>query len=207
MPFILLFAHLITNSFDTKTFFLTLFPQTLSCHFKNSCQIQLNTRKDCAKCRLDKCLAVGMKQSLVAIGETDSSTGSNQAANHLVAGSNNSPAGSQTNQHKIKQPHQQQERRLVMSPPSGYFNSASSSSRSSNIASNNFAPQHQRHQPQSRHHSSSSSASSSSSSPSSFLTSPPPPSSCEHSKTAVSFAPLTFWTFHLPFHPWRYSLR
>lgn len=45
--------------------------QTLACHFKNACDIQLNTRKDCAKCRLDKCLHVGMKQNQVAVSESD----------------------------------------------------------------------------------------------------------------------------------------
>ena len=35
--------------------------------------MQLNTRKDCAKCRLEKCVRVGMKSSLVAVNEpTDS---------------------------------------------------------------------------------------------------------------------------------------
>ncbi|KAI1281918.1 Nuclear hormone receptor HR96 [Halotydeus destructor] len=54
-----------------RTFFRrqVLQGKTLSCHFKNNCDIQLNTRKDCAKCRLAKCLTVGMKQSLVAVNE------------------------------------------------------------------------------------------------------------------------------------------
>ncbi|CAG2180235.1 unnamed protein product, partial [Oppiella nova] len=36
--------------------------ETLKCHFNGNCKIDIITRKFCSKCRLDKCLAIGMRK-------------------------------------------------------------------------------------------------------------------------------------------------
>ncbi|CAG2119972.1 unnamed protein product, partial [Medioppia subpectinata] len=42
------------------------FKVNLKCHFDNNCSINAITRKFCSKCRLDKCLAIGMRREWVA---------------------------------------------------------------------------------------------------------------------------------------------
>ncbi|CAG2100790.1 unnamed protein product [Medioppia subpectinata] len=37
----------------------------LICHFDNNCKIDVITRKYCSKCRLDKCLAIGMRRDWI----------------------------------------------------------------------------------------------------------------------------------------------
>ncbi|CAG2100789.1 unnamed protein product [Medioppia subpectinata] len=39
----------------------------LICHFDNKCKIDVITRKFCSKCRLDKCLAIGMRRETLRI--------------------------------------------------------------------------------------------------------------------------------------------
>ncbi|CAG2175311.1 unnamed protein product, partial [Oppiella nova] len=41
----------------------------LKCHFDNNCKIDEITRKFCSKCRLDKCLAVGMRREWILTEE------------------------------------------------------------------------------------------------------------------------------------------
>lgn len=53
--------------------------------------MQLNTRKDCAKCRLDKCVRVGMKNSLVAVNEFADS--SNSCVDQEISNDNQSTNG------------------------------------------------------------------------------------------------------------------
>ncbi|CAG2170720.1 unnamed protein product [Oppiella nova] len=37
----------------------------LKCHFDNNCKLDEITRRFCSKCRLDKCLAVGMRRDWI----------------------------------------------------------------------------------------------------------------------------------------------
>ena len=39
--------------------------QDFNCAFSNNCAVDLNTRRFCQKCRLEKCFAVGMKKEWI----------------------------------------------------------------------------------------------------------------------------------------------
>ena len=48
-----------------STFFYFLRKQNLTCNYNGRCVINAKTRKDCTKCRLEKCFAIGMRSDVI----------------------------------------------------------------------------------------------------------------------------------------------
>ena len=42
-----------------------MFLKDFSCAFSNNCKVDLNTRRFCQKCRLEKCFAAGMRKEWI----------------------------------------------------------------------------------------------------------------------------------------------